>query len=223
MRNARTGIPVKTRGPITKRVLCFKGEEIVHWFIVRKSASKEQAVTLAQKMMKNQIFFHALNKPFDHFDNSSALFSFEFDVSNGCMLNQEVVIPKPEISPNPLLLSIGLLKTARLIFRDFACSNGKDLCFSAIPVERYQELALFSAELVHVQLSDIKDNIIKPFFLNIRNALCYHVSIAASLGLFHSPLDRTFWSKIGYSIGTATFTQSEIDHCILRCNIFLYY
>jgi len=103
--------------------------------------------------------------------------------------------------------------------------TGNALNFSSIGNSaEYKEYVSTSTELQKADLTGMKDEEYKAFFLNIYNALAYHATIAISMGLQGLPtadkgaIDYLNWGRLGYLINDYRFTLHDIEHGIIRSN-----
>lgn len=76
MRMLKKGIPIKSRGPITRRVRAFKGQEMIRWMRVDLKLPVSDAVKLAQTM-KDQSFFARIKDNHLPFSGDATLYRFE--------------------------------------------------------------------------------------------------------------------------------------------------
>lgn len=87
MRSPKNGIPIKIRGPITRRVKAFKGLvrrfqliapgiEMIRWMKIALKISIEEALKLAQQM-KDETYFHRIKDDHLPFAGDSTLYRFE--------------------------------------------------------------------------------------------------------------------------------------------------
>lgn len=180
--------------------------------------NKEQAFNHAQEMMKSQAYFYRLNQPVDQFESNATLFQFRADIHNSYILNQDFSLKKSTIL-DPLQFSIEFLDIILKIYGDYAICDGKAICFEDIALERYHHFVTLAAQLKFISFEELKDRIVKAFFLNIRNALVYHIALAFRLGLpKETHPEKSIYKQAGYSIGNCNFTLYEIDNAVLRCN-----
>lgn len=106
---------------------------------------------------------------------------------------------------------------------EFLAEDGSGVDYAALQIsEAFKEYKDMTRELQKVDLSVLKTDERKCFFLNLYNALTVHgISELADWQKKppSSPLDiSNFWSDTSYQIGPHTFTLDEIEHGILRGN-----
>jgi hypothetical protein len=76
MRDAKRGVKVKIRGPITRRVLAFKGEELIKWLRVEFKLSQVDSFSCAKDMQSAGFFapIAPVDKSKKDFPDDSTLF-----------------------------------------------------------------------------------------------------------------------------------------------------
>eukprot|EP01116_Phalansterium_solitarium_P004885 TRINITY_DN1608_c1_g2_i1.p1 TRINITY_DN1608_c1_g2~~TRINITY_DN1608_c1_g2_i1.p1 ORF type:complete len:1045 (+),score=376.85 TRINITY_DN1608_c1_g2_i1:171-3305(+) len=221
MRNPKRALPVKLRGPITKRVRTFKGQELIHWIQTMFSKPSSEANALAQEIL-NESFFHEIrDSNRTYFVPDSTLYRFQADVDHGTVLNMFRIWPARSPPRHPNAIAIGLVRRALNLVDKYAPFNGKKgINFSsAADTEEFRDLMHATLELQAVNLDDLSQAELKAFFLNIYNTLLFHANIAVAAGLASlASSEASAWGRLSYRINSHTFSLTDLEHGILRGN-----
>eukprot|EP01119_Soliformovum_irregulare_P013308 TRINITY_DN3526_c0_g1_i1.p1 TRINITY_DN3526_c0_g1~~TRINITY_DN3526_c0_g1_i1.p1 ORF type:complete len:1045 (-),score=343.24 TRINITY_DN3526_c0_g1_i1:27-3161(-) len=226
MRNAKKGLPVKVRGPITRRVRAFKGTEMIRWIRVDSKLSIDKSCEVAEKMQKQNYFF--VMKADDHkpFASDDRLYQFQTDMNEGIMLNWDQlkqIDPAKRRSPGAIAKDMirQILYTVEK-YGNHGGKKGDDINYSGVGFSTdYRHYVNTCMELQSADLTGLKDDKLKAFFINVYNALVLHASIVSSLnlqGISGTINDYTSWGRLGYVINDQKFTILDIYHGMLRGN-----
>lgn len=148
------------------------------------------------------------------------------------MLNTDQLFPEEKKKNSPGALSRELVKQMLFMIEKYATHSGQKgdaLNFHQVGSSpEYRDYVNTSLELQAVSLSSfqtysqldlspLKDEELKAFFINIYNALVYHANIVMAMGLQGIPTtDYLAWGRLGYLVGGQKFTIHDIFHGILR-------
>jgi hypothetical protein len=105
--------------------------------------------------------------------------------------------------------------------------HNKSINFAPIAATpEYREFVSVCAELQLADLTGIKDDELKSFWINVYNTLAFHANTVTSLGLQGIPppdketgiVDYLIWGKLGYVINGQKFCLHDILNGMLRGN-----
>ena len=178
MRDVKRGVPIKIRGPITKRVKSFKSTELVKW-IQKNTEPSDDPMQLCQALKDANYIFRIKDNHLPFF-NDQSLYSFRIDEHEGLMLNMDKIINfnanKPR--PNPIVLSSDMLRQVYTIIEKYSVFSihKKKLHFfnAVICSPEYRNFVATTLELQALDISKLNESEIKAFFINVYNTLVFH-------------------------------------------------
>eukprot|EP00027_Filamoeba_sp_ATCC50430_P018390 CAMPEP_0168576394 /NCGR_PEP_ID=MMETSP0413-20121227/20215_1 /TAXON_ID=136452 /ORGANISM="Filamoeba nolandi, Strain NC-AS-23-1" /LENGTH=866 /DNA_ID=CAMNT_0008610049 /DNA_START=313 /DNA_END=2913 /DNA_ORIENTATION=- len=231
MRDVKRGLQVKVRGPITRRVKAFKGQEMIKWLKIEMKLPDYDANQVAARMYDLQ-FFAKLKEDTLGFQADGSLYRFHTDAHDGFMLNiDQLYQEKGKARRSALSVSQDLGKHMMAIVDKYAAYTGKGgLSFANVAnAPEYAEFMGIAHELQKVSLTGLSQDELKSFFLNIYNTLVFHSQIVICMGILKLPnsspssqqgivVEELTWGRLGYIIDNNKFSLHEILHCILRGN-----
>jgi len=232
LRDPKLGLKVKVRGPITRRVKAFKGQELLKWLKLALKLPDNECIILSQQLLDYR-YFYKLKETHSPFAADSTLYRFYADIYDGFMLNMDQCYhmeKEGKKKRSPYTIAQDLLRQILLIVEKYAKYKGEGIDFSHVIAsgQEYAEFVATTQELQKAEITGMKDEEFKAFFLNIYNTLAYHSNIVVSLGIVKLPtvldkserqvVDSWAWGRFGYIINDYRFSLVDIQHGILREN-----
>eukprot|EP01114_Cavostelium_apophysatum_P010558 TRINITY_DN2442_c1_g1_i1.p1 TRINITY_DN2442_c1_g1~~TRINITY_DN2442_c1_g1_i1.p1 ORF type:complete len:1105 (+),score=306.42 TRINITY_DN2442_c1_g1_i1:300-3317(+) len=241
MRDPARGLSVKVRGPITRRVRAFKGEELMKWIRVRLKVTAAEALKISQQL-KDHNYFHRIKENRLPFTDDETLFLFESDVYEGYMLNVDQtaysqtssltrgVRPASQVASDLCRQMLWMVERYAVVASGDAKSgtwksrNVKINFTNVAASSEYYDFTRATQELQRTDLTSLKAEELTAFFINVHNALAVHANVVISVGLHKLPIsesgmiDHLSWGSLGYIVNGLKYSLHDIKHGILRGN-----
>eukprot|EP00186_Timspurckia_oligopyrenoides_P005137 CAMPEP_0182443654 /NCGR_PEP_ID=MMETSP1172-20130603/2339_1 /TAXON_ID=708627 /ORGANISM="Timspurckia oligopyrenoides, Strain CCMP3278" /LENGTH=709 /DNA_ID=CAMNT_0024639007 /DNA_START=220 /DNA_END=2349 /DNA_ORIENTATION=- len=243
MRDPETGIPRSDRWwRLMTYSCCFVGSEAVTWMVNRLKVTRENAVTIGQRLLEAGILQHVTQS--ELFVDGYFFYRFQEDEDTPVLNMKRVweagrpVRPAVDVSQDLITRLAYLCEEHRLSIINArrlrrgvtggsaGALNGSPSSLPEGEMVDYQTLAkseefrqycFAAAELQRVDLFGLDHDEKLAFFVNVYNALCLHchILIGTPTNFFRRWM---FFRHMSYRVSGLDFSLDDIEHGILRGN-----